>query len=128
MNKNRIRLTESQLHRVIKESVKNVLNEIKLVGTIDDFWKEQKEKEEYRKKQREERPPRMKTPSYMHLFNQYGGVKGAAYLYLISNGKNTELGQALIEYGNVLKLDDLDPKHIARYLIANYPKLLTFQK
>lgn len=29
MNKNRIRLTESQLHRVIKESVKNVLNESK---------------------------------------------------------------------------------------------------
>ncbi len=27
MNKNRIRLTESQLHRVIKESVKKVLNE-----------------------------------------------------------------------------------------------------
>lgn len=27
MNKNRIRLTESQLHRVIKESVKSVLNE-----------------------------------------------------------------------------------------------------
>ena len=27
MNKNRIRLTESQLHRVIKESVKRVLNE-----------------------------------------------------------------------------------------------------
>ena len=95
---------------------------------LKQLKKEQKEKEEYRKKQREERPPRMKTPSYMHLFNQYGGVKGAAYLYLISNGKNTELGQALIEYGNVLKLDDLDPKHIARYLIANYPKLLTFQK
>lgn len=33
MNKNRIRLTESQLHRVIKESVKNVLNEIG--NTID---------------------------------------------------------------------------------------------
>lgn len=27
MNKNRIRLTESQLHRVIKESVKRVLTE-----------------------------------------------------------------------------------------------------
>lgn len=27
MNKNRIRLTESQLHRVIKESVKSVLKE-----------------------------------------------------------------------------------------------------
>ena len=27
MNKNRIRLTESQLHQVIKESVKRVLNE-----------------------------------------------------------------------------------------------------
>ena len=28
MNKNRIRLTESQLHRVIKESVKNALREM----------------------------------------------------------------------------------------------------
>lgn len=28
MRKNRIRLTESQLHSIIKESVKNVLNEI----------------------------------------------------------------------------------------------------
>ena len=28
MNKNRIKLTESQLHEIIKESVKNVLNEI----------------------------------------------------------------------------------------------------
>ena len=27
MNKNRIKLTESQLHRIIKKSVKNVLNE-----------------------------------------------------------------------------------------------------
>ena len=27
MNKNRIRLTESQLHRIIKESVKNIVNE-----------------------------------------------------------------------------------------------------
>ena len=27
MNKNRIRLTESQLHRVIKESVNSILNE-----------------------------------------------------------------------------------------------------
>ena len=41
MNKNRIRLTESQLHSVIKESVKKVLNEM----------------------------GRMKTPSYMHLFH-----------------------------------------------------------
>lgn len=32
MKKNRIRLTESQLHRVIKESVKKALNEIS-VGT-----------------------------------------------------------------------------------------------
>lgn len=95
MNKNRIRLTESQLHSVIKESVKKVLNEM----------------------------GRMKTPSYMHLFHQYGGVRGAARLYIISNGKNTELRQALIEYGNDLKLDDLDPKHIAKYLIANYPKV-----
>ena len=95
MNKNRIRLTESQLHSVIKESVKKVLNEM----------------------------GRMKTPSYMHLFHKYGGVRGAARLYIISNGKNTELRQALIEYGNDLKLDDLDPKHIAKYLIANYPKV-----
>ena len=28
MNNNRIKLTESQLHEIIKESVKNVLNEI----------------------------------------------------------------------------------------------------
>jgi hypothetical protein len=28
MNKNKIRLTESQLHRVIKESVKKVLREL----------------------------------------------------------------------------------------------------
>lgn len=27
MNKNRIKLTESQLHEIIKESVKNILNE-----------------------------------------------------------------------------------------------------
>lgn len=32
MNKNRIRLSESQLHRVIKESVNRVLNEIKFGG------------------------------------------------------------------------------------------------
>lgn len=30
MNKNKIRLTESQLHRIIKESVKNVLNETRI--------------------------------------------------------------------------------------------------
>lgn len=33
MNKNRIRLTESQLHKVIKESVYKVLNEISCGGT-----------------------------------------------------------------------------------------------
>lgn len=32
MNKNRIRLTESQLHRVIKESVKRILNEVEFGG------------------------------------------------------------------------------------------------
>lgn len=40
MNKNRIRLTESQLHRVIKESVKNVLNEEQFVfnsGNLEDL-------------------------------------------------------------------------------------------
>ena len=30
MNKNKIRLTESQLHRIIKESVRNVLNEMRI--------------------------------------------------------------------------------------------------
>ena len=30
MNKNKIRLTESQLHRIIKESVRNVLNETRI--------------------------------------------------------------------------------------------------
>ena len=33
MNKNRIRLTESQLHKAIKESVYKVLNEISCGGT-----------------------------------------------------------------------------------------------
>lgn len=37
MKKNRIRLTESQLHKVIKESVKRVLNED--VSVIDDVYK-----------------------------------------------------------------------------------------
>lgn len=45
MNKNRIRLTESQLHRVIRESVKRILNEsefpnnrqiINMTGIYDD--------------------------------------------------------------------------------------------
>lgn len=31
INKNKIRLTESQLHRIIKESVRNVLNETRMV-------------------------------------------------------------------------------------------------
>jgi hypothetical protein len=34
MNKNRIRLTESQLHRVIKESVNKILKEIE----YDNSW------------------------------------------------------------------------------------------
>ena len=34
MNKNRIRLTESQLHSIIKESVKRVLKE------SGDYWQE----------------------------------------------------------------------------------------
>lgn len=37
MRKNKVRLTESQLHRVIKESVKRVLNEINIIGKIDNF-------------------------------------------------------------------------------------------
>lgn len=32
MNKNRIRLTESQLYRVIEETVKGMLNEIRIGG------------------------------------------------------------------------------------------------
>lgn len=43
MRKNRMRLTESQLHRVIKESVKRVLNEVaiggaSLHGTNPEDW------------------------------------------------------------------------------------------
>jgi len=34
MNKNRIRLTESQLHKVIKESVKKILKEEELKGFL----------------------------------------------------------------------------------------------
>ena len=35
MNKNRIRLTESQLHRVIKESVARILREESIGGIMD---------------------------------------------------------------------------------------------
>lgn len=37
MNKSRIRLTESQLHRVIKNSVKKVLNEANLPSDFMDY-------------------------------------------------------------------------------------------
>ena len=54
MNKNRIRLTESQLHRVIKESVKNVLREGYQFGgydvteeELDDWWCGVSEEEPY---------------------------------------------------------------------------------
>ena len=43
MNNNKkqiIRLTESDLHRIIKESVNNILNEINVIGKIDDFDKD----------------------------------------------------------------------------------------
>lgn len=93
MRSGKIRLSESQLQNVIKEAVNRTLGS------------------------------RIKTPSYMHLFHQYGGVRGAARLYLISKGNNTELEQALIEYGKDLCLDDISPKHIANYLIKNYPKV-----
>ena len=32
-----VRLTESDLHRIVKESVNGILNEIKMVGKIDNF-------------------------------------------------------------------------------------------
>ena len=50
MNKNRIRLTESQLHKVIKQSVRQVLNEgqshqifetdkvLNIVEELDNLW------------------------------------------------------------------------------------------
>lgn len=35
MNKNRMKLTESQLHKIIKESVKNIINESWKYSLID---------------------------------------------------------------------------------------------
>ena len=40
MEKKLIRLTESDLHRIIKESVNNVLSEINVIGKIDNFNKD----------------------------------------------------------------------------------------
>jgi hypothetical protein len=43
MNNNKkqiVRLTESDLHRIIKESVNNILKEINVIGKIDDFDKD----------------------------------------------------------------------------------------
>ena len=42
MKKNRIRLTESQLHKVIKESVKRVLNEVSTDTLHNAYQKSQK--------------------------------------------------------------------------------------
>ena len=49
MNRNKIRLTESQLHRIIKESVRNVLNEAR-----NQFYRCEGHNSKYRKKAMEE--------------------------------------------------------------------------
>lgn len=43
MKKNRIRLTESQLHRVIKESVRKILKETSLADYYEDDYEEPSE-------------------------------------------------------------------------------------
>ena len=75
MNKNRIRLTESQLHRVIKESVKKVLNEINTNTAIAAHKKAQrdvdyKDMESYDQYKRERQAD---------TFAQYAQDKGANY-------------------------------------------------
>ena len=37
MKKQIVKLNENQLHRIVEDSVKKVLNEIKVIGKIDDF-------------------------------------------------------------------------------------------
>lgn len=89
-------MTESQLYDVIKESVKKILHENE----------------------------RCCTPYYIKMFHEkYGGVRGAARLFLISNGKNEELGQALTDYAIDLNFDNTDPRYMAQYIIKNYPKI-----
>ena len=84
MNKNRIRLTEPQLHSVIKESVYKVLNEISYGGTskpgnLDDKWNggfgdnwSDEQWDEYKKK-REEKYKDKDMP-IRNYFNESNGL------------------------------------------------------
>ena len=94
--RSKVRLTESQLHDVIKESIIRIINESN----------------------------RLQTPYYIKLFHeQYGGVRGAATCYIISKGKDNQLEQALIDYAKDLNMNGMSPKQFAHYLRQNYPKV-----
>lgn len=117
MNKNRIRLTESQLHRVIKESVKKILSEndkyihyIKAIQSrLSDETKESLEN--YNDMEL------ISTESLLRLFN--GGVANSNDLYLEidDNGLMTLDCQSGMTVISEMECDPNDPKSIARAAI-----------
>jgi len=113
--KKTIRLTESDFRRVVKESVKRILSEdwesplqqyknspyppvnLTLKGKIDNFDRTKGYDCQFGKLPDTETNHQEQT-AYDKL-TKNGSLRGAAMRYRISNGKNTELGNDLIEYG-----------------------------
>lgn len=108
MKKNRIRLTESQLHRVIKESVKKALNEIS-VGTaisahkkaqsdIDDYeWGDDNDYDKYLRRQRQ-----------ADTFADYAQNKGADYYPYGLIGWENDDSDDLFDRSQVIYGDSID--------------------
>ena len=108
MKKNRIRLTESQLHRVIKESVKKALNEIS-VGTaisahkkaqsdIDDYeWGDDNDYDKYLRRQRQ-----------ADTFADYAQNKGADYYPYGVIGWSQDDSDDLFDRSEVVLGDSID--------------------
>ena len=114
MKKNSIRLTESQLHRVIKESVKKALNEIS-VGTaisahkkaqsdIDDYeWGDDNDYDKYLRRQRQ-----------ADTFADYAQNKGADYYPYGVIGWSQDESDGVFDRSEVVLGDSIDD-------VPNYP-------
>lgn len=113
--KKTIKLSESDLHRIVNESVKRILMEgwesplqqyknspyppvnLTIKGKIDDFDRTKCYDCQFDKSSDTNKNHREPTAS--DKLRKYGSLRGAAMRYRVSNGRNAEIGDALIEYG-----------------------------
>jgi hypothetical protein len=115
MAKKTIKLTESDLHRMVSESVDRILNEIKIVGKIDDFQPNQTYSDKYSPIADSEK---VINPQGDNNYSPQS-PKSAAMLYKVSNGKSANAYFWLYDYGikNGVSQDGLSDEEYVKKVV-----------